>query len=453
MSTAGDLDLAHRALSFLAGEEAQATVTRERSLAARFARSTPTQATAVETTTVEMLCVRNGHTGGASTNRLDDEGLRNAAARARAATAAAARSGTGEYPGLPEPAPVTRYDAFDAATAELDPAQASAALRAAFATCRAADLDAFGLWTAGVVHTTIASSRGIELTEAVTDAHLKVVARDEGGHSGFASATAVASADIDPGAVAREAVSRRGEGEPAELEPGRYPVVLDHAALSTVLSFLGELAFNGLHHEEGRGALSGRLGERVCAPIITLLDSPGAFGTLARAFDAEGVPKSPLTLLGGGVARAVVHDTRSAARAHTASTGHALRAGGDPDGAVPINLVLEGGRAASLDELCATVERGIFVTRFWYVNTVEPRDAVLTGMTRDGTFLIEDGRITRPLHDVRFTDSALRILEATEELTAATRLVGEADLYGTRFATAVSCPALRAGGFRVSGSA
>jgi len=112
-----------------------------------------------------------------------------------------------------------------------------------------------------------------------------------------------------------------------------------------------------------------------------------------------------------------------------------------------------GGGAASLEELCAPIERGIYVTRLWYVNTVEPREAVLTGMTRDGTFLIEDGRLARPLRDVRFTDSVLRILADTEELTSALRLVGEAEFYGERFATAPLCPALRAGGFRVSGSA
>ena len=130
------------------------------------------------------------------------------------------------------------------------------------------------------------------------------------------------------------------------------------------------------------------------------------------------MPKRPLPLIDDGVAHAVVHDMRSAARAHAVSTGHALTPGGAPDGPIPTNLVLHGGGAASLEELCAPIERGIYVTRLWYVNTVEPREAVLTGMTRDGTFLIEDGRIGRPLRDVRFTDSALRILAATEELTA-----------------------------------
>jgi predicted Zn-dependent protease len=116
-----------------------------------------------------------------------------------------------------------------------------------------------------------------------------------------------------------------------------------------------------------------------------------------------------------------------------------------------MNLVLAGGDAADVAELLAPVERGIYVTRLWYVNTVREKETLLTGMTRDGTFLVEDGVIARPLRDVRFTDSVLRLLAETEALTAAQDLVSEGDFYGRRFAHGVLCPALRAGGFRVTG--
>ena len=134
------------------------------------------------------------------------------------------------------------------------------------------------------------------------------------------------------------------------------------------------------------------------------------------------------------------------------STGHATAPGGSPYGPSPANLVLAGGAAADAAELAATIERGIYVTRLWYVNTVREKETLLTGMTRDGTFLIEDGAITRPIGNVRFTDSVLRLLAATEELTRARRLVSEGEFYGRRFATGVLCPALRAGGFRVTGA-
>jgi len=230
--------------------------------------------------------------------------------------------------------------------------------------------------------------------------------------------------------------------------------VLEPEAVGLLLEFAGELAFNGLAHAEGRGALAGRLGEQVAARSVDLRDDARAPGTLPRAVDAEGVPKQPVALLREGVAEAVVHDTRSAALAGGAarSTGHALAPGGAPWGPAPTNLVLAGGGARDVAELCAAVERGIYVTRLWYVNAVHAKQALLTGMTRDGTFLIEDGRISRPLRDVRFTDSVLSLLGAVEALTAGQRLVSSGEFYGRRFATGVVCPALRAQGLRVTGA-
>jgi PmbA protein len=450
-------DLAERALAHCTGE-AQATVVRERSLMSRFARSAPTQATEVHDTSVSILRVHDGHTGSADTNDLSDDGLRDVAARADAGAraAAAAAGGRGEYAGLPAPAtapPEPADDGFDAETAALDPAVAGAALRAAFDACAERALEAFGIWTAAAVETAIASSAGTRAHEEVTDAYMKVVARDPNGRTGWGSGAAAAASGLDPGAIAARATGKVVSEEPGDLEPGEYPVVLEPEAVGELLDFLGFLAFNGLTHAEGRGALEGRLGSRIAAPAINLSDAPRAPHTLPHAFDFEGVPKAPLPLIEHGAARSVVHDTRSAARAGDGArtTGHATAPGGSSFGPHPTNLVLDGGAAADEAELMAPIARGIYVTRFWYVNIVREKETLLTGMTRDGTFLVEDGRIARPLRDLRFTDSALRILEATEALTASQRLVSEADFYGRRFASGVVCPALRAGGFRITG--
>jgi len=448
------LDLAAEVLAGVTGE-AQATVVRERSLTSRFSRSAPTQATDVDAHAVHVLCVVDGHTGGATATTLEREALAAAGARARAAAEAAARGGPGVYPGLPSPPPARAHDGFDADTARLDPGAAGAALAGAFAAAAEHGLEAYGMWTAGAVETAIASSTGLAAVDRVTDAYLKVICRDDAGRSGFAATTSTASRALDGAALAHAAAAKVVAGEAAALEPGEYPVVLDHDAVGTILDMLAGVAFNGLAHAEERGALVGRLGQRVAAPAINLADSPRFAGTLPRAFDAEGVPKAPLPLIQDGVAHAVVYDTRSAAQAGggARSTGHALEPGGSPYGTFPTNLVLTGGGAAGVDELVAPIERGLYVTRLWYVNVVHERTAQLTGVTRDGTFLIEDGRITRPARDVRFTDSGLRILEATEALTAAQRLVSEGEFYGTRYATGVVCPALRAQGFRVTGGA
>jgi predicted Zn-dependent protease len=450
------LELAEQALA-LTEREAQVTVVRERSLVSRFARSRPTQATRVDDTTLAVLCLCDGHPGTAETNDLSADGLRAAARAAGAAARAAARAAgaPGDHPGLPAPEPARPHGGLDLETTALDPTRAGRALRAAFDACAESKLEAFGIWTAGHVETAIASTAGVAARDAVTDAGMKVVARDERGRSGWGSQLAVAARDVDPAAVARRAAAKVATGKPAAVEPGGYPVVLAPDAVGGLLDELGSLAFDGLAHAEGRGALSGRLGSQVAASCVNLADTPRFPRTLPRAFDFEGVPKAPVPLIQDGVAHRVVHDTRSAARAGggARSTGHATAPGGAPDGPRPTNLVLIGGGAASEDELAAPIERGLYVTRLWYLNVVHARSALLTGTTRDGTFLIEDGAITRPARDVRFTDSALRILEATEALTATPRLVGDLELYGRRFATGVVAPALRAHDFRVTGGA
>jgi PmbA protein len=453
----GALETAQRALGLAGGGrgDMQVTVIHERSLLSRFARSVPTQATEVDDVTVEILAVHHGHSAIASTNRLDEEGLRATAARAAAAARASASAGPGMFPGLAQPGrePVA-HQGFDVDTARLDPGRASVALRDTFAIAAEHGLEAFGVWTVGDVETAIASSTGLRLLDRVTDAFMKVVCRDPDGRGGYAAATATAAGGIDAATIARRAASKVGSQPPAELGPGDYPVVLEPEAVGLLLEFFGSLALNGLAHVEGRGALAGTLGEQVAASAITLSDSPRFPGTLPRAFDFEGVPKAPIALIQHGVALAVVHDRRSAAMAggSVRSTGHATQPGGSPYGPVPRNLVLGGGGAADVAELAAPIERGIYVTRLWYVNPVREKETLLTGMTREGTFLIEDGEITRPLRDVRFTDSVLRLLSATEALAQDPRLVSEGEFYGRRFAHGVVCPALRADGFRVTGA-
>ena len=140
----------------------------------------------------------------------------------------------------------------------------------------------------------------------------------------------------------------------------------------------------------------------------------------------------------------VVHDTRSAALVDGArSTGHAMAPGGSSWGAMPTNMVMTGGGADDEAELCEPIERGVYVTRLWYTNAIRPNETLITGVTRDGTFLIEDGRIAAPLEDLRLTDRVLGVLDATEALTARHVLWNEGEFYGRRFATGTVAPAIR----------
>jgi PmbA protein len=447
------LELAQRALDAAPPGEALANVTYERSLLLRFARSRPTQSTAVDDVTITLAVLRDGRVGTASTNATSDAALAEAAQTAAEAAEAAARSaGAGEYPGFPAGGRSRGHEGFDQATARLDPAAGGAQLEAAFAACADRGLEAHGTWSVGDVRTAVASTTGTAAVDRVTDAFMKVTAIAPSGRSGYVERTAVAAGDIDGRAIAEQAAAKAAvDGDPVRLPPGEYPVVLDADAVGDIVSWVGYLAANGLAYTEGRSAFCDRLGTRVAAARINLSDSPRYARTLPRAFDAEGVPKAPIPLIQDGVAHRVVHDTRSAALAGTHTTGHAGVPGGDSFGPVPTNLVLVGGGATDEADLARPIERGIYVTRLWYTNPIRPKETLITGVTRDGTFLIEDGEITRPLADMRLTDSALGLLDRCEELGARPRLVSEGEFYGRRFAHGVVAPPMRVSSMRFTG--
>jgi PmbA protein len=446
------LEVAERAAE-RAGPGALALVTRERSLLLRFAASRPTQSTGIDDVTVEIAVPLRGNVGRAATNEVDDESLAGCVARARLAAEAAAATHDGNFPGFDPDYDAGALEAYDPATAELDPALGGAALADAFVEADAHGVEAHGIWTVAEQDQAWATEDGGG-SEWRSDAFMKVICIAPNGRSGYASEAAVAAARLSPAALAeRAALKATMPGDPGELPAGSYPVVFEPQAVGWLLDLLGETAFNGLAHAEGRGALSGLLRETVAAPAINLADSPTNTRTLPRSFDAEGTRKAPLPLIQDGVAYGVAHDLRSAALEGAVSTGHALAPGGTPGGPHPTNLVLHGGGAADEGELCAAVERGIYVTRLWYANVVRPMETLITAVTRDGTFLIEDGKVTRPLRDLRLTDSVLGILMRAQALTRHQKLTSDGEFYGRRFAYGVVCPALRADAVRFTGPA
>ena len=185
-----------------------------------------------------------------------------------------------------------------------------------------------------------------------------------------------------------------------DLEPGAYDVILEEYAVQTILEYLAYAGFSALAVEEGRSFMD--LGNRVMGDNVSIWDDGNDPSGLPAAADFEGVAKQRVDLVTDGVATAVVHDSATARRAGVASTGHALPAP-NTFGPMTWNLFMAPG-SSSKEAMLSSIERGIWVTRFHYVNIVHPRKAVLTGMTKDGTFLIENGRIVRPIRNLRFTE-------------------------------------------------
>ncbi|HJP72156.1 MAG TPA: metallopeptidase TldD-related protein, partial [Candidatus Limnocylindria bacterium] len=188
--------------------------------------------------------------------------------------------------------------------------------------------------------------------------------------------------------------------------PGRYEVVLSPSCVVNMLTFLALHGFNGRAVEEGRSFA--RTGEAQFDVAISLADDVTHPMAIGVGFDAEGTPKRRVELVRAGVTSGLINDRRTAKALGSESTGNAV-AGAGSFGALPANLVLEGGSACT-DELIGGVERGLLVTDFWYTRILDPRTQVVTGLTRNGVWLIENGHVARPVTNLRFTQSFLDAL-------------------------------------------
>jgi PmbA protein len=443
------LELAERAWRAAEADEAEAVAHLEDSGFARFAASEVHQPTLIRNETLTLRVVRDGKVGCAVTNRTDDGGLREAARRA--AEAADSARPDPDYAGLQGPTPVPEVEGFDEATAALAPEEQAAAAAAAIEAAPGYGL--YGYFTSGVTELAVSSSSGHAVSQTMTDASvLTIAASDE--ESGYAEATSWKTADLDPADVAREAVEKAARTKGAvEIDAGTHAALLEPYAFSELLWYFGFTSLNALACLEGRSYFSGRINEKLFHESFTLVDDGLTPRGLPKAFDFEGVPKQRVTIVNKGVAKDVVWDRRTAKRAgeERTSTGHALSAPVQGFGPLPLNLSVAGGDATR-EELVERVGEGIYVTRLHYLGVVDPREGIITGMTRDGTFRIEGGKVSKPLVNLRFTTSFPKLVESLVGLEKDVELVNRNDFYEERYPFGTLVPAVATEAFTIVGT-
>ncbi|MEX0749756.1 MAG: TldD/PmbA family protein, partial [Dehalococcoidia bacterium] len=359
--------------------------------------------------------------GIASTNETSLDAL--AAVAAKAFELAEHQRENEDFRSLPRPAPITPVEGYVERTARCGPEErAGVVAQICDASSRA------GLTAAGAFHTTsqeisLANSLSVYGYHRETQADINTVVMSETS-SGHAARVSKDVGDIDGESVAQEAVDKALRGvNPRTIEPGEYEVILEPYAVVDLLDFFSYLSFGALAFMEKRSFMSGRIGERVMDEAVTIWDDGLAAEGLPMPFDYEGVPKQPVSLIEAGIARGVVWDSYLAGKqgGDTRSTGHALPAGATI-GALPLHLFMANGDAAAAD-MIKDVKRGIWVSRFWYTRTVHPLNVVVTGMTRDGTFLIEDGKIAGPVKSMRFTQGYVEALNHVDAVGRDSMLV------------------------------
>ena len=370
-------------------DEADIHLHRRRAAITRYSHSSIHQNALSDETHVRVRAIVGRAVGVVESNSLDVTDLRRSLAGA-AELARASRPDDG-WPGLADPETVTKPHAFDEATATAGAADQAAAIAH---ICRGlrSGMRAAGTSQHELTEDAVANTRGVALYARGSLAYLRALA-----------ARAVEKCALDR--------------DRSELAPGDYEAVFEELAVAEILRIVSLTGLGGQSVKEGRSFMTGRIGEKVTGEAFTLVEDALDPRTLAIPFDVEGTPKRRVTLVERGVAKGPVYDRTSAKAMGTRSTGHAADPSRYATGGHAANLTMAGG-AASRDELVRAVGRGILITRFHYTNTPDPRAATMTGTTRDGTFLIEDGKITRALANVRYTMSALELFAGIELLGA-----------------------------------
>jgi predicted Zn-dependent protease len=427
----------------LAGDraEAEAVASIGTSALTRFANSFIHQNVAEETATVRVRVSVGGKVAALTGNRVDDAGLTRLVDSV--IEAASLQPVDEEWPGLAPKAAVADVAHADAATADTTPAQRADVVKAFI---DAGDgLMAAGYCDAESEVAAFANSLGQRASAPVTRATIDGI-HQTGESAGSAHQTSARFSDLDGAAAGELAADRARRGMKAfDLKPGEYEVVLAPECVATMAIFMGFYGFSAKAFDQGASFVE--LGASQFDPRITIVDDPLSPDALGLPFDAEGTPKAPLTLVKAGVTSALAHDRRTAAKAGVESTGHGFADASV--GPVTTSLVLTGGED-SVQDMIASVERGLYVATFNYCRILDPKSQVVTGLTRNGTFMIENGRITGAVTNLRFTQSFVAALGPGRVLGIGDDLRYADSEFG---AGAVRAPSLHLAGWNFTGGA
>ncbi len=392
-------------------DELELVVIRDRDELTRFTGCHIHQNVASLDTTVFVRAWAGGKIGVAQTNELTKQGLRRAI-KAAWAVAQAQSKPAGYEP--PSPQKIQPLEAFDEETWEATPAQRAELVARAVAGAKKLGFNASGSLNTGGGEIWIRSTRGVDAYFRTTSVRFVTVILGQQGGSGYAEFASVRLRDFDPEATAERALRKAQASEKRiALEPGEYTVVLEEPAVATLLSMLSSMGFSARALLEKRSFFCDKLGQKMVSELVTVYDDARHPKTLPMPFDFEGVPKTKVYFFRRGVAEGVVYDSRTAALAQTKSTGHALPPGAAAWSPMPTHLIMDPGTSSD-EDLLRGVQRGLLVTRFHYARPVDPMRGIMTMMTRDGTFLIEEGKIVGAVEDLRVTESGLRALSLVE---------------------------------------
>lgn len=407
--------LTTRVLAISTADEARVNISSGTDANTRFARNHITTSGDVRDVTVTVTSAFGSRLGAATTNRLDDASLRRTVETSERLARLAPEDP--EYLGQLGPQQyVSGVDAWFDSTAGLDAERRAAAVREVTGAAESRGLVSTGFFPVGAGSRAVATSRGLFAFERVTSAAFSATVRTADGRgSGWAGSGVLDWNEIDPAAIAERAAAKAEASRgPRPIEPGPWTVVLEPQAAANITGFI----FNQLSAraaDEGRSFFSRvggatALGEQLLDERVTLYSDPADPRLYTTSFNGEGLPNRRMVWFEDGVLRNLVYDRFWGREKGVEPTGF------------PSGFAMTGGDA-TVDEMIASTERGLLVTRFWYMRSVNPRTILYTGLTRDGTFLIENGRVTGPVQNLRWNESPMHVLANIETIGRAERVL------------------------------
>lgn len=406
--------LCRAAIDASQAEQTQVTIRATNSSLTRFARSRIHQNVAERNYQVAVKVAVGKRVGYAEGNTPSEEAIR--AIVASAETSAAALPEDEDFNSLPDAsAPLPDVQTYFGATADFGPeSRADAVAEVVKQALNANGATANGSVRVDEHETAIMNSFGLRAYAPFTGASLITLCEGAAGGTGWAEAHSRDAGRIDWAATARKAADLCNRtANPSGIEPGDYPVILMPYASIDLLQMLAWMGFDARSFQEGRSFMSGRLGQQIMSEGLSIWDDGASGIGWNSPFDGEGVAKQKVVLVENGIAKGVVYDSYTAGKEGRESTGHG--SSGWQFRPYPANLFMSTGDK-TVEEMIAGTDRGILVTRFHYTNVLKEAEAQCTGMTRDGTFLIENGKLARPVKNLRFTDSILRAFSGVEAL-------------------------------------
>ena len=412
----------------------------------RFANNYIHQNVAETNAILNVRAVMEKRQGVATTNNLSAEGVKRAVETAH--LSASRQPEDPDFHGLTESPPSQSVPALDEQTAEYSPEKRASAIDIICSKAKEKSINGSGYFKTGTFETAVANSLGTMDYHAGTVSDVSVTAMTDDS-AGRAQASAWKVNELDPETIGDDAIDKAYRGRnPRKIDLGEYTVVVEPYVTEDLVVMLAWIGMSATAVQDERSWMNDRMGKQVMSPLVTIWDDGNDPAGCPLPFDCEGVPKQRVGIVEKGVVSSPVYDTYTARKEGRQSTGHATPLSFDVE-PYPFNLFMAGGES-TVEEMIRSTERGLYIATFWYTRPMHPRDAVFTGMTRDGVFMIENGEITYPVKNLRFTQSYVEALSNVEMVGNGTRCLVSEFNQGVKLAACV--PALKIGAFNFTGT-